>query len=403
MTGKERIVELESEWPGLRRKWTRSARNWRRADCAPARRTTSRGCGTAPARVIGWLVLALMTGAIGLAIGLMLRAEQASFTGLLNWQYNPEALPVSRELAACVVTALAALLFFAARRRLTFYALALLSVYLTYGFYSPRTGCVAHGRHNVFLLSKGFLAVGYLLMTLACIRESHAPQRRGRTAAFLSLVNSGVFLYLISEALERRLPHYQWVFLLVSGCVLSVLALLAETSGPRPNYMFRGSALQSLCAHHVVADCRVVGRVAVDRHGPRMRRRWAAAYQRSGIILLKLLNLLLLLITFVVCIASVKVPETVLLGDFTIPGNWLFGLGVPTVFAFLAVFYARVARPRSPAERRLSGQWFLAHTFLDVPAPTVAMWHAAAAALLLVTFTIINQGQHATLPAVLGR
>jgi hypothetical protein len=65
-------------------------------------------------------------------------------------------------------------------------------------------------------------------------------------------------------------------------------------------------------------------------------------------------------------------------------------------------FYERFVKPVPPEDRVLRSQWFLADTFVDVGSATAAMLYAAAAAIIVLTITIIDFGTDPILPYVLA-
>lgn len=350
-----------------------------------------------------WLarfVLVLMTAAVASATVLHLKSQGLSWSRVTELAPDLAALPIDYKLLACAVLVAFALVFYASRRWLTFFGAALFAMYLTFHFYFTRAGLVPVSEDTWFWLSNGFLVLTYLLFSMGCVSESRNVGRRGRAAALLALVNSGLFFYFAGGAVDHRFPEHYWVFPIVFTFVLAVFAVLAETSGPRSNYLFQlfiakalvvfTLAMSELLAGHwlcvvMALECLVL----------------AVAYHRSGVVLLKVLNLVLLLVTFVLCVQDVRGYEIVQVGDYAIPATWILGGCVPALFLFIGWYYEKFANRLSPEERRLSGHWFLADTFLDAPCATAAMLHAAAAALIPATITIIAYGDQTTLPYIL--
>ncbi len=351
-----------------------------------------------------WLarfVLILMTGIVALATVLHLKTQGLSWSRITELAPDLAALPIDYKLLACAVLVALAVVFYASRRWLTFFGAALFATYLTFHFYFTQAGVVPVSEEAWFWLSNGFLVVAYLSFSMACVSESRNVGRRGRTAALLALVNSGLLFYFVGETVERRFPEHYWVFLIGFTFVLAVLAVLAETSGPRSNYLFQ----------LFIAKALVVFTLAMNEV---LESHWlcvvmaleclvlAVAYHRSGVVLLKVLNLLLLLVTFVLCVQDVRGDAVVRIGEYEFPAAWILGGCVPAIFVFVGWYYEKFANRLGPEERRLSGHWFLADTFLDAPCATVAMLHAAAAALIPATITLVVYGDQATLPYVLA-
>ncbi|MCP4645621.1 MAG: hypothetical protein GY851_34570 [bacterium] len=351
---------------------------------------------------INRIVVVLMTFELGLATWLSLAAAGVDLSAATRLSKDLIDLDLNVELIACAVAVVAAVLLFLTRRRDSFLAFALVGMYLPYWLYfAVRPVALPLTDRAYDWLSTGWLGLFFLLVSGACIHESRRTGRRGRTAALIALANSAVFLLLVRGTFQSRYPGLEWLFLMGFSGVQAVLALFAETSGPRRNYLFQVFVGMTIAAFTLGLSVVLEGEWL-----------WAAlaleclalgfTYERTGIVLLKVANLALLAATLYLCIKGVKVMDTaVIAADYAIPAVWLFGVTLPILFIATAWFYEHHVDRVLPHKRRLSGHWFLADTFLDVPCATAAMFHAAAAAFVPIVFTVVNLEDQTQLPYLL--
>ncbi|MBN2309407.1 MAG: hypothetical protein JXR94_10575 [Candidatus Hydrogenedentes bacterium] len=348
------------------------------------------------------LLLVLMTAGVGAATFTYLLNEGIAFSRFGDTANQLASIRLDYALLACACVAALAVLAYVSHRWLTFLSFAWLAVYMTYALhFAQKPGAIPGGPLTYFWMSAAFLTACYLLVASGCIRESRKRTRRGRTAAVLAWANSIAYFYYVGSGVRAHVPRYEPAFLLGFTCVLAAFAILAETSGPRRNYLFQAFVTKTIIVCTLALHAFIKGEwlwIAMAVECVVL----AVAYQRSGVVVLKVLNLLLLLVTFVFCIQAVKVTDSVAIGPRQVPASWLFGTSVSGIFLFIAWFYERFTGRLGPADRRLSGHWFLADTPFDVPCATAAMIHAGAAVLILVTITIVNLGDQTALPYVLA-
>jgi hypothetical protein len=409
-----RIRKLEAEVQRL----TQEIRRLRAEGTPPAPqglRAEHRATGTSPApqsvpamprverRIGTWpnrLVLVAMILIVAAATLAALSAEGFSLSRLASLDQDTASLRVDPFLLACAALAILAFACYLLRWPLTFLVSAILTTYLACGLYlAHRPGFLPLGDETYPWLALGGLSVCYLSFAVACI--NHPPEaRRTRRVAAVAVLNSLVCFPMLWYVLGEAGVEGEWKVLLAGAILLGVLAYLAERQAVPRESLFQV----------FVVKCVILFTLALDAFLPSQF--WltgmalecavlAWAYRNSGVVLLKVLNLILLLITFIACIGSLRTPDTVDLATHTIPANWFIGFTVPGLLVAVAVFYERMVSRMKPEQRRLSGHWVLADTVVDVPSATAAMQHAAAAALILVTVTIVDQGAEPHLPYLL--
>ncbi|HOF39698.1 MAG TPA: hypothetical protein PLD73_06460 [Candidatus Hydrogenedentes bacterium] len=252
-----------------------------------------------------------------------------------------------------------------------------------------------------FWISRGALAFVFVVLGLATVLDVRRPDQRSRGMLLLSLLNSAVFFPAVWTGIHAFHAPHAWVFRLAFTVVLATLALLAETRGSRKNYLFQAYIAQAF----VMAILAMISLYPGITLWPALALvcfALAVFYQHSGAIILKAGSILLLFVVAVGAFFTVQAPGYAVWGQHAIPARWLGCAGPAIVFFFIALYYERATRSWPMQERRRSGQWFLADTFLDPPGPSVAMLYAAAGALLLMTLTIAERAQQPDLPYLLG-
>lgn len=305
-------------------------------------------------------------------------------------------------LATSAALAVVALIFHARHRWLLFTWAALIATHLTYiYFFRQRPPDLDISDKAYFWLSNGFLAVCYVAFSLACIIDARKTGEYRRTVAPLAGVNSGVFFWLTWVAIRDQYLAEEWLFRLAFAGMLLTFAFLAETSGPRRNYLFqifiaKAVVMFTLALQSYLSGEKLMVAMAVECLG------LAFSYKRSGVVVFKALELGLLLVTFVGCLFHVKALGGVVVGSVSIPSNWFCCAGSAMVFIVVAWFYEQFVRRVKPEHRIVSGQWFLADSWLDVRSAAAAILHAAAASLILLTITIIDRGNDPRLPYLLA-
>ena len=334
------------------------------------------------------------------------------YTVIASCSGNQNAETVTYAFVTCSVLAATALIFHAIHRWLLFTWIALIATHGSYiYFFLYKPAGLQMSDTEYFWLSNGFLTVCYLLFSFACILDARKTGEYRRTVAPMAGTNSFIYFILTWIAIRNQYPDLEWKFRLAfAGCLL-LFAIMAETSGPRRNYLFqifiaKAVIMFTLALQAYLSGEKLMVAMAIECFA------LAISYKRSGIVIFKVLELFLLLITFVACLFHVRMAGNVELGGFTwqewnipmvsIRANWFCTVGSATVLAMVAWFYERFVRLVLPEQRTLSGHWFLADTFLDLSTSSMAMLHAAATALLLLTVTIIDRGNDPILPYLLA-
>lgn len=352
------------------------------------------GCLIALAAIVYWRQS--QTAAVMLTLA-------AYYTVLSALREGVELEQALYALGTCAMLA-AAVLVYSLRFRWRFVAwlaaLGAYTLYIVFFWWDPDTTAGLPETARFWLLN-GTLTACYLCFALTCVVDIHRRSGTERTLTLLAAVNSLLFFAMVWGPLHAWFAGHVWALRAAFAAVLGCLALLAETHGPRRNYLF-----QLFIAKTVVMGVLVISALF---DGAML---WVAMaticlaltvlYHRTGAVILKAANLLLLLVTFVGAVLSVKAPGMVALSGWTVPANWLCAAGVAGAFVLCAVYHEVIGRRLRRDQRKLSGQWFLADSLLDPPGATVAMLHAAAAALVLLTITIIDQGDSPSLPYLLA-
>lgn len=324
------------------------------------------------------------------------------YTVVLSMRDSPSVSEVMYAFGTCGVLAVAALIFHLRHRWLSFTWGALVATHLTYlFFFKAKPPMLALSDEQYFWLSNGTLAFIYILFSMACVTDARRTGEYRRTVGPMSGVNSFLFFSLTWFSIRDVYPEYEWLFRFAFCALLLAFAFYAHLSGPRLNYLFQifiakalilfTLALQAYLSHEWLLVA-----MAVECLG------LAFSYQRSGLVVFKLMGLLLLAVTFVGAILSVRIPGEIELIYGVVPANWFVCVGTPFVLTLVAAFYEHFVRRVPPERRVVKGQWFLADGVFDIRSATVAMIHAAAAAIILMVVTIIDLGESPHLPYILA-
>lgn len=360
-----------------------------------------------------WLGVALVTSSLAalVLVAHWRRSQTVAGLGLFLAYYTvvvsctraPAIENVVHALLTCGVLALATFFFHFAHRWLLFSWAALIASHLTYIFFffrKPAGLDIPDGTY--FWLSNGFLTISYVLFSLTCVVDARKTGEYRRTVAPLSGVNSAVFFVLTYFAIRDQYPEQQWMFRAGVGTLLLVFSVLAETTGPKRNYLFQIYIAKTVIMYTLALQAYWAERgeiflvaLSVECLG------LAFSYRRSGIVAFKALGLCLMAITFVGTLLSVKMAGEVRAYGYAVPANWFCAGSVALIFQIIAWFYERHVRPLRRTQRTTSGQWFMADTALDLRGPTMAIVHAAAGVLLLLAITIMELAEDPALPFLL--
>ncbi len=268
-------------------------------------------------------------------------------------------------------------------------------------FLHSQPGGISVAPETYFWMSRGALAFVFAALGLATVLDLRRPDQRSRGMLLLSLLNSAVFFPAVWTGIHAFHAPHTWVFRLAFTIVLATLALLAETGGSKKNYLFQAYIAQAFVMA-ILAMLSLYPGITLWPALALVCFALAVFYQHSGAIILKAGSILLLCVVAGGALFAVQAPGYAVWGQHAIPARWLGCAGPAIVFFLVAIYYERATRSRPTQERRRSGQWFLAETFLDPPSPSVAMLYAAAGALLLMTLTIADRAQQPDLPYLLG-
>lgn len=319
-------------------------------------------------------------------------------------QQTPDLDNMVYALLTCAALAVATLLFHIAHRWILFTWLALIATHVTYIlFFFQQPAGLGLPSNIYFWISNGFLTVCFILFSLTCIVDAWKMGEYRKMVAPMSGVNSGFFLVLTWLAIRAEYPMEQWMFRLGTAGMFLIFAVLVEVSGPRRNYLFqiyiaKTVIMLTLALQAYLSDSgeKLLVAMAIECLA------LGFSYKRSGIVVFKALGLLLMMITFLGCIFSVRMQGDIVMGPLTVPSNWFSAVGVAVSFQVVAWFYEKFVRPIRREQRMTGGQWFLADTFLDVHGASMAMLHAAAGAMVLLAITVMERSGDVALPYLLA-
>ncbi len=328
----------------------------------------------------------------------------AYYTVVVSCTRAPALENVLHALLTCGVLAVATFLFHYAHRWILFSWGALIASHLTYIFFFFRKPAgLTISDAEYFWLSNGFLTLSYVLFSLTCVVDARKTGEYRRTVAPMSGVNSAVFLVLSYVAVRGQYPEQQWMFRAGVGTLLLFFSVLAETTGPKRNYLFQIYMAKTVIMYTLALQAYWSERgeifllaMSIECLG------LAFSYRRSGIVAFKVLELGLMVVTFLGALLSVKMAGEVRAFGYSMPANWFCAGGVALMFQVVAWYYERHVRPLRPSQRTTSGQWFLADTALDLRGPTMAIIHAAVGVLLLLAITIMELEEDPALPFLLA-
>lgn len=253
---------------------------------------------------------------------------------------------------------------------------------------------------SFFWLSNGFLYLCFVAVSLACIINAWKTGEYRKQVAPMSGVNSAIFFCLTWFAIRDHYMELEWAFRSGIAATFAVFAILAALSGPPRNYLFqvfiaKAIIVLTLALQAYLSGEKLLVALALEALG------LGFSYQRSGIVIFKVLGLALSGITLIGALASVRMSGYLHAFDYTVPANWFSAVGVSAVFCVIAWFYEHFGQRTKVAERKYKAQWLLADSFLDVHPASFGIIHAAGAAILLLTITILDLGEQPNLPYLL--
>lgn len=332
-------------------------------------------------------------------------------------EYN--TITLAYALLTCSTIAISTLVLQAIHRCFVFSWMAAFAAYLTYAWFflwrnpgdlsggmslwfaRPAVSPAALAPETWFWLAQGFLVLSYVAFSLTCILEARQAKNFRVHVAPMAAFNSVVVFVLLWLALREYHADYQWEMRAAFSVLLIVLALLSNLAGPRWNY------LTQIHAASAVVVLTLAFQAAVPREGLLVvfaaeGFALAIAYRLSGVVLFKALGTALLFITFGLGLIGFRAPGEVSLFGATLRANWFNTLGCAAFFVLTAWFYDKFRRPAhayDPDDRR---EWLFGSGRLDYKRATLAMIYASAAAILLLTVTIMESGDSPRVPFVLA-
>ncbi len=355
-----------------------------------------------------FLCLALMGGAANYCrsqtvagIGIFL----TYYTVVVSATQNPTATALTYALATCAMVGVLALAFHASNRWMLFSWAVLIATQATYiWFFLWKPDGLDMTDETYFWISNGFLTVYYVIFSLIPIIDARKTGEYRKGVAPMAGVNSFIYFALTWIAIREVYVEYEWMFRLGLTVGLLGIAAAAHVSGPKRNYLYqifvaKAVVMFTLSLQAYLSGEKLLVAMALESLG------LAFSYRRSGIVTFKVLGIGLMGITTAACLLSFVFTT----GDISItfrgwemPSNWFSAIGVAVAFVIVAWFYEKFVRRLAPEERTVKGQWFLADTVLDVHNASLAIIHASAASIVLLTITIIDFSDNPVLPYLLA-
>lgn len=326
-------------------------------------------------------------------IGLFL----AYYTVVLSGGMAPAPETLAYTLAICAAIAFATLLLHHRHQWLFLSWGALLATYGTFlYFFWRKPPTLAIDDIAYFWISGGFLAVCHALFSLVAISDARKREGVRGMVVPLAAVNSIIFYVAVDANLRAVYPGDAWMFRGGFAIALLAFAILAHAAAPRRNGLFQlFTAKAVVLAVWAIHGLLPAESVLTAQAGAAAL--LALIHRRTGVTLFKVMGAALAALVFALALASVKMAGTVDLGVYTLPANAFNAIGVASAFLCAAFFLARV--PLRPAR---GARGFLAGSRLDFPCAALSLLHAAAAAILLLCFVILERGDDPTLPFLLA-
>jgi len=323
------------------------------------------------------------------------------YTVVVSSTQTPTLENLLYALGTCSVLAVLSLVFHMAHRWMLFSWAVLIATHGAYlYFFWRKPAGLELDDQTYFWISNGFLTLCYLVFSLTCILDARKTGEYRKGVAPMSGVNSFIYLVLVWFSIRTHYLEEEWLFRGGIACMLLALALTANWTGPRRNYLFQIFAAKTiimvtLALQAFLSGEKLIVAMAIECLG------LAFSYRRSGIVMFKVMGLGLMAITFAACLFSLRMPGNLDIVGLSVRANWFSAVGAAFVFTVVAWYYEKFVRSFSPDQRTTKGQWFLADSLLDLHNASIAILHASAAALILLTITILELGEHPALPFLL--
>jgi len=305
-------------------------------------------------------------------------------------------------LVTCSVVAIIALLFHLTHRWLFFTWASLIATQLTYiYFFEVQPPELNVSEDQYFWISSAFLTLIFGVFSIACVTDAHRTGEYRRTVGPMAGVNSFVYLVLTWLAVRENYPHYEWAFRFGQTSMFLVFAVYANFAGQPRNYLFQIFAakafiiftlgLQSYLSHEWLLVAMSIECLGLG-----------LSYRRSGLVIFKIFGQGLLLITLAGCLLAIPSNRDVNVLGYVLPARWFSSVGSAFAWCIVSWFYHHFVVKLPPERRTLKGQWFLADTWLDASGWAMALFHASAAALVLMAITILDLGSDPRMPFLLA-
>ena len=280
-----------------------------------------------------------------------------------------------------------------------------LAAFASYGvffaFFWQRPSAFPLDETGFFWVTHAVLALNYAAIMAACVWEVRRGRRKRRGMLVLALFNSAALFVFTLGTVEAIGPGQVWIFRALWTVSLLLFALWAETRGEHRNLLFqlllfKAALMANLALAAYLQPPWLLIAFSVECLV------FALAYQRAGVVTLKVMNLAMLGVALVGSLLAYRTIGYTTVLSYSLPIDWLGTGAASACFLAGAVFYERAVRRIKPGERTRSGQWFLADSWLDLPPATISMMHASAAALALTGITVANLGELNELPFLLA-
>lgn len=398
-----RIQELEAQVRRLTRE-VETLRRERRSGLKHGRRAGDLAPKPPPTLGRLWVIRSLMlfmTAAIGLAAVTVWRESGFAWDQFRRLDLQTARTQIDYKLLACALAALVATLLHR-RRPLAFTLFAMASAYATSALYIlDKPDWIVLEPSQYFWIVVPALTAFNILVSILCVMESRRLGRGRKRSAMLAAANALAFYPLIWYSLQRYGAAQAGIVYTGLGATAALLSLYAETSGPHRNYLFQLFTAIALTLVNMAMSA-VLGEtgflIAVTLECAAL----ATVFHLTRIIFFKLAGVLLLCLATALCVQAIKFNTPLEIGSHAVRENWLIALFTSSVFLATACFYERVVARVKTVHRRMSGHWFFADTYWDVPSGTVALFHAAAAALIIMILAISDLGGLPSLPYLLA-
>ncbi len=223
------------------------------------------------------------------------------------------------------------------------------------------------------------------LMTLACLRYVLRGGPRLYNAALMVFVNSLLCLVVLSSVLDNAKGGTYALAMALAALLFALLAAIAYRWRPAANLLMACLATMAT----VAAAMGVWSGLPEELFAPALAAGAALlvlVYRQTASPLLRRLEVVSAIAAFGFCLFRLQLGGLATLGPLTLPANWLNALGTMFFLCFAATLHDKCF-PGGPCRE---------------PHHTQSMAHAALAALILLTITVLSRGADTALPFVLA-